>query len=180
MSKANTDPQQIVCTGEAGSDEWNCAFGTWSADDFGIDSDEPVGTGERLYVRRDLFDAACTSADGYKEALHDLADKSDGQAKRIAELEADPTALTKKSILAFMNSNTPNEYRDGYYFPFKYFLRALDLDVELLRGFLRSMRADGLVEYGSGFSEDGIPAGGGYSITDPGRTYLTAQGEATP
>ena len=53
-----TDPQQIVCTGEEGSDVWNCAFGTWSADDFGIDSDESVGEGERLYVRRDLYDDA--------------------------------------------------------------------------------------------------------------------------
>lgn len=58
----NTDPPQIVCTGEEGSDEWNCAFGTWAADDFGIDSDEPIGEGERLYVRRDLYDQAVRNA----------------------------------------------------------------------------------------------------------------------
>lgn len=52
------DPKQIVCTGEEGSDVWNCAFGTWCADEFGIDSDEPTGQGERLYVRRDLYDNA--------------------------------------------------------------------------------------------------------------------------
>lgn len=54
----NTDPKQIVCTGEEGTDVWNCAFGTWSADDFGIDSAETLGAGERLYVRRDLYDQA--------------------------------------------------------------------------------------------------------------------------
>jgi hypothetical protein len=57
MTKADeTTPQQVVCTGVEGSDEWNCAFGTWAADDFGIDSNETVGKGERLYVRRDLYD----------------------------------------------------------------------------------------------------------------------------
>lgn len=56
------EPRQIVCTGEDGSDVWNCAFGTWSADDFGIDSDEPVGDGERLFVNRRLYDAAITRA----------------------------------------------------------------------------------------------------------------------
>jgi hypothetical protein len=58
----NTDPKQIVCTGEQGTDVWNCAFGTWSDDDFGIDSDEAVGKGERLYVRRDLYDNAANIA----------------------------------------------------------------------------------------------------------------------
>jgi hypothetical protein len=112
-------------------------------------------------------------------ALIDAHDENAALKERVAELEADPTALTKKGILAFMASNTPDEFRDGYYFPFKCFLRVLDLDIELLRGFLRSMRADGLAEFGSGFSEDGIPAGGGYSITDAGRTYLTEQGVIT-
>lgn len=56
------EPRQIVCTGEDGSDVWNCAFGTWSADDFGIDSDEPVGDGERLFVNRRLYDAAIARA----------------------------------------------------------------------------------------------------------------------
>lgn len=56
------EPRQIVCTGEDGYDMWNCAFGTWSADDFGIDSDEPVGDGERLFVNRRLYDAAIARA----------------------------------------------------------------------------------------------------------------------
>jgi hypothetical protein len=52
------EPRQIVCTGEeAGADIWQPAFGTWSADDFGLDSDESVGTGERLYVSRRIYDA---------------------------------------------------------------------------------------------------------------------------
>ncbi len=76
----NTDPKQIVCTGEAGSDVWNCAFGTWSSDEFGIESDEAVGKGERLYVRRDLYDQAV------REARTDLA-------PRPASLHADDKAV---------------------------------------------------------------------------------------
>lgn len=53
----NDEPHQIVCTGEAGSDVWNAAFGTWEADEFGIDSDEPIGEGERLFVNRRLYEA---------------------------------------------------------------------------------------------------------------------------
>lgn len=71
------EPRQIVCTGEAGSGVWNCAFGTWEVDDFGIDSDEPVGEGERLFVNRRLFDAALT---------------------RIAELEAAQSVEVKPLI----------------------------------------------------------------------------------
>ncbi|MEO0343007.1 MAG: hypothetical protein AAF198_06175 [Pseudomonadota bacterium] len=72
----NTDPKQIVCTGDEGSDVWNCAFGTWSADEFGIDSDEPVGDGERLYVRKDLYDAALRRAEN--------AERREAQTHNIA------------------------------------------------------------------------------------------------
>jgi hypothetical protein len=61
------EPRQIVCTGEAGSNEWHPAFGSWEADDFGIGSDEAVGSGERLFVNRRLLEAL---------------------AARVAELEA--------------------------------------------------------------------------------------------
>ena len=68
----NTDPKQIVCTGEEGSDAWNSAFGTWSADDFGMDSDETVGDGERLYVRRDLYDAAVNALEPFSKMAGEL------------------------------------------------------------------------------------------------------------
>ena len=51
------EPRQIVCTGEAGSDIWQPAFGTWETDDFGIESNEPIGDGERLFVNRRIYDA---------------------------------------------------------------------------------------------------------------------------
>ncbi len=57
MDLPSNEPRQIVCTGEAGSDEWNPAFGTWEFDDFGMESDEPIGDGERLFVNRRLYDA---------------------------------------------------------------------------------------------------------------------------
>ncbi|TNE66815.1 MAG: hypothetical protein EP336_09360 [Rhodobacteraceae bacterium] len=63
------EPRQIVCTGEeAGADVWNPAFGTWEADDFGIESDEPVGHGERLFVNRRLYDAILAENEALKAA----------------------------------------------------------------------------------------------------------------
>jgi hypothetical protein len=75
----NIDPKQIVCTGEEGTDVWNCAFGTWSEDDFGIDSDEAVGKGERLYVRRDLYDNAVNIAQDQWQPIETLPNNSGGQ-----------------------------------------------------------------------------------------------------
>lgn len=66
------EPRQIVCTGEAGSDEWNPAFGTWEHDEFGMDSDEPVGEGERLFVNRRLYDAVVAERDQLKAKLTEL------------------------------------------------------------------------------------------------------------
>jgi hypothetical protein len=68
-----TTPQQVVCTGVEGSDEWNCAFGTWVADDFGIDSNEIVGKGERLYVRRDLYDISQAKIAELEAALNTIS-----------------------------------------------------------------------------------------------------------
>ena len=67
------ESRQIVCTGEEdGADIWQPAFGTWSADDFGLDSDEGVGDGERLYVSRRIYDALAArlaAAEAMAEAL---------------------------------------------------------------------------------------------------------------
>jgi len=54
---------------------------------------------------------------------------------------------------------------------------------ETLRGLIADMRADGLVEYEKGlWSEDGLPAGAGYCLSDVGRKCLSviAEIEATP
>lgn len=61
------EPRQIVCTGdEPGDDVWQPAFGTWAADEFGMNSDERIGDGERLFVNRRLFDALFAERDALK------------------------------------------------------------------------------------------------------------------
>lgn len=76
------EPRQIVCTGEeAGADIWQPAFGVWEADDFGIDADETVGDGERLYVSRRIYDALTarlSAAEAMAEAL-----KSEIEARNL-------------------------------------------------------------------------------------------------
>jgi hypothetical protein len=102
-----TAPQQVVCTGEEGSDKWNCAFGTWSADEHGIDSEEAVGDGERLYVRRDLYDISQARIADLEARVEQVikqrnhARKTIGSQKRrleseIAVLEKVVTALKPK------------------------------------------------------------------------------------
>jgi hypothetical protein len=81
----DNEPQQIVATGEEGSDVWHCAFGTWEADDFGIDSEETVGEGERLFVNRRIYDALMA---------------------RIAELEAANRGLVR------LNEVTEKRYQE--------------------------------------------------------------------
>ena len=51
------EPRQIVCTGEEGSNVWQPGFGTWEHDEFGMDSGETVGDGERLFVNLRIYSA---------------------------------------------------------------------------------------------------------------------------
>ena len=51
-------------------------------------------------------------------------------------------------------------------------MKECDLDREVVGGFMRSMRNRGLVEYGTGFSEDGMVAGAVYAITQKGRKEI--------
>jgi hypothetical protein len=71
------EPRQIVCTGEEGSDIWQPAFGTWSYDDFGISSDEPVGDGERLFVNRRIYDALAAERDAMRAQVAELEGERD-------------------------------------------------------------------------------------------------------
>ena len=77
-------------------------------------------------------------------------------------------------LLAIMIDMTPDEYRDGYFMPFRFLGDLARLDVEIVRGFMRSMRNRQLVEYGKGFDEDGLTAGAGYTITERGRLHAKA------
>lgn len=76
------------------------------------------------------------------------------------------------AIMTIMQRDTPSEYREGYFFPFKYFEQKLGLDREQLRGFMRSLRNRGLTYYGTGFTEDGMINGAGYSLTQYGHDFL--------
>ena len=79
MTDTSNDPKQIVCTGEeVGADEWNPAFG--------IDSDETVGKGERLYVRRDLYDALSAERDALRDDNRILRTEKHADAEAIATL----------------------------------------------------------------------------------------------
>lgn len=94
----NTDPKQIVCTGEEGSDVWNCAFGTWSSDDFGIDSDEAVGNGERLYVRRDLYDDAIRRAE--------MAERREAQVYELVKQVSPVTVVSLNGYVSRCDGQT--------------------------------------------------------------------------
>jgi hypothetical protein len=84
------EPRQIVCTGEAGSDKWEPAFGTWEADDFGMDSDEPVGAGERLFVNRRIYDDLNEHLHGAISERDRARTRAEAAEARVAELEALP------------------------------------------------------------------------------------------
>lgn len=75
-------------------------------------------------------------------------------------------------LLNAMDDGTPSEYKWGFYFPFRWFERVTQMDREIVRGFMRSMRNRGLVEYGHGFDEDGFTAGSGYTLTPRGDAHL--------
>lgn len=77
------EPRQIVCTGQPGSNVWNPAFGTWEVDEFGIDSDEPSGEGERLFVNRRLYDALSARVAELEAATHGLVFASKDMAVGI-------------------------------------------------------------------------------------------------
>jgi hypothetical protein len=81
------EPEQIVCTGEEGSGVWNPAFGAWEADEFGMDSDQSVGPGERLFVNRRLYDALAAKlaeADAENKRLRQVIDRAGWLAVRRA------------------------------------------------------------------------------------------------
>ena len=75
-------------------------------------------------------------------------------------------------LLSILVEDTPDECRFAYYFPFKYLMDLTQLDREIVRGFMRSMRDRRLVEYGRGFDEDGFVVGGGYTLTPAGEKYV--------
>ena len=83
-----------------------------------------------------------------------------------------PVEQIELVLLNIMDECTPDEYRFGYFFSFRYFERATQMDKELIRGFMRSMRNRGLVEWGHGFDEDGFTAGAGYTLTPVGAKHL--------
>lgn len=72
--------------------------------------------------------------------------------------------LIEHTILSTMRDLTPPGYEFGWYFPFGYLEKFVDLDREILRGHLRSLRNRGYVRYGHGFSDDGLAAGAGYTL----------------
>lgn len=81
-------------------------------------------------------------------------------------------ASLELEILSIMDRETPPEYRGGYFFPFRFFEDKIAVDREVLRGFLRSLRNRGVTEYGTGFTDEGLVNGAGYTITPAGFTYL--------
>lgn len=82
-----------------------------------------------------------------------------------------PQQQIEYSILQAMVDGTPNGY-DGWFFPFRWIKSHVGLDIEIIRGFMKSMRNRQLVEYGHGFDEDGMVSGSGYSLTQQGRLHF--------
>jgi len=74
-------------------------------------------------------------------------------------------------LLHVLHDDTPKGYEFCYFFPFSYLMRATSMDREIVRGFCRSMRNRGFLQYGVGFNEDGETAGGGYTMTPAGATH---------
>jgi outer membrane murein-binding lipoprotein Lpp len=114
VTMPDDEPRQIVSTGEEGSDVWQPGFGTWEADDFGMDSDEPVGSGERLFVNRRIYDALAArvaeleaerdrmltqvtalsaDADAARKAAAKNFDRAEAQSRLVADLNRDCTKL---------------------------------------------------------------------------------------
>ena len=85
--------------------------------------------------------------------------------------QMNPSAQIEMHLLHILQEDTPTEYKFGYYFSFGYLVRATGYDREIVRGFMRSMRNRGLVQFGTGFSEDGMTAGGGYTLVPAGLTH---------
>jgi len=83
-----------------------------------------------------------------------------------------PNQQIEMHLLHVLQEDTPSEYSFGYYFPFGYLVTATGYDLEIVRGFMRSMRNRGLVQYGTGFQEDGYVSGGGYTLVPAGLTHL--------
>ena len=81
-------------------------------------------------------------------------------------------ARIELEILSIMDRGTPEEYRGGYFFPFKFFEDKIAIDREVLRGFMRSLRNRGVTQYGTGFTDGGLVNGAGYTMTLAGFTYL--------
>lgn len=83
-----------------------------------------------------------------------------------------PVTQIEYVLLKIMEEVTPTEYRGGFYLPFRYIQSHVGMDIEIIRGFMRSMRNRQLVEYGHGFNEDGETTGSGYSLTERGRNRI--------
>lgn len=82
LVKPDDEPTQIVCTGEPGMDIWQPAFGTWEADDFGLNSDESVGIGERLFVNRGLYDAIVSALEAERAKVAKLVAALEHEVRR--------------------------------------------------------------------------------------------------
>ena len=99
-------------------------------------------------------------------------------ANGTAHLTAPPPATTLADALVMLR-RAILEALDGVFEPgwclSLYGLKArTDLPRETLRGIIADMRAEGLVSYHKGlWSDDGMPAGAGYAITEAGRAVLT-------
>jgi hypothetical protein len=90
----------------------------------------------------------------------------------IAPSPALAVARLEMEILLIMEQETPSEYRGEYFFTFRFFDDKTAIDREVLRGLMRSLRNRGFTQYGTGFNEDGMINGAGYSLTLEGVTYL--------
>tara|TARA_R110000772_G_scaffold25219_5_gene65877 strand:- start:40 stop:381 length:342 start_codon:yes stop_codon:yes gene_type:complete len=84
-----------------------------------------------------------------------------------------PSDQIESLLLRVLQDATPAEYQFGYHLPFSYLSDVTGLDLEITRGFMRSMRNRGFVRCGTGFREDdGLIAGGGYTLTPAGLVHL--------
>jgi hypothetical protein len=90
------EPEQIVCTGEEGSGVWNPAFGAWEADEFGMDSDQSVGPGERLFVNRRLYDALAAKLAEAESALAALTAYHSGEPSQPPKTGKDKAPLASR------------------------------------------------------------------------------------
>jgi len=77
-------------------------------------------------------------------------------------------------LLHVMESHVPSEYdRRGYAFSLAFLAQETGLHRDVVRGVCRSLTDQGLAFYMKGlWSEDGMPAGSGYGITEAGAKRL--------